>query len=136
MALDNAAEVEALANEITECANAMHLRLMDAIKNGEVNQISAQAIFQDETILRQRANSLYLDAANRIVKDLKTPQAELLGAVNDAKKAMKKIKEIAQFIDLVADILLLAAAAYAAKPAPIVAALKEVKSDLDGLAKK
>lgn len=136
MALGNAAEVEALANKVTDCANAIHSRLMDAIKNKEIDQTTAQAIFQDETILRQRANSLYLDAANCIVTDLKTSQAELLGVVENAKDAMEKIKKIAQFIDLAADILLLVAAAYAAKPAPIVAALKEVKSDLDGLNKE
>lgn len=136
MALSNAAEVETLANEFTTCANEIHSRLMDAIKNKEIDQATAQAIFQDETILRQRANSLYLDAANCIVKDLKTSQAELLGVVDDAKKAMATIKKIAQFIDLTADILMLVAAAYAAKPAPIVAALKEVKTDLDALNKK
>ncbi len=39
-------------------------------------------------------------------------------------------------IDLVADLLLLAAATYAAKPRPIIAALKEVRRDVEVLTGK
>lgn len=68
MALATQQQVEALADEITECADSIHTRLMQAIKNKEIDQSAAQSIFQDETILRQRANSLYLDAAICVVE--------------------------------------------------------------------
>lgn len=135
MALSNLSEVEALANKVTECANAIHSRLMTAINNKEIDQAKAQALFQDETILRQRANSLYLDAANCVVANLQISQDDLLGVIEDAQNSMAKIEKVAHFIDLIADILMLVAAAYAAKPAPILAAVKEVKSDLDALNK-
>jgi hypothetical protein len=108
---------------------------MTAINNKEIDQAKAQAMFQDETILRQRANSLYLDAANCIVANLQISQDDLLGVIEGAQNSMAKIEKVAHFIDLIADILMLVAAAYAAKPAPILAAIKEVKSDLDALNK-
>lgn len=133
MALANQKQVEDLADSLTECADSIHGRLMKAIKNKEVNQAEAQATFQDETILRQWANSLYVDAAKSVVTNLATSQKSLMDAVDTAKAEIRKIKQISAFIDLVADLLALAAAAYAAKPGPILAALKEVKEDVEAL---
>jgi len=135
-ALSNASEIVAFADKITDYANSIHEWLIKSISDKKVNQQTAQTIFQDESILRQRANALYLDAANCIVKNLQTSQDELLGIINDAKKSLAEIKEVAKVVDLIADILVLVGAAYAAKPDPIVAAIKEVKSDLDGLKEK
>src|SRR3990172_6567736 len=129
MALANQKQVEDLADSLTECADSIHERLMKAIKNKEVNQAEAQATFQDETILRQGANSLYIDAASYVVNGLATSQKSLMEVVDTAKAKIKKIRQIGAFIDLVADLLSLSAAAYAAKPGPILAALKEVKED-------
>lgn len=133
MALATQQQVEALADEITECADSIHTRLMQAIKNKEIDQSAAQSIFQDETILRQRANSLYLDAAICVVEGLAETQEEMLGLIETANEKIKTISKIASLIDLIADLLVLAAAAYAAKPAPILAALKEVKADVAAL---
>ena len=47
-----------------------------------------------------------------------------------ADEKLKKIEEIEKFIDLIADMLVLAAAAYAAKPGPLLAAMEEVRKDL------
>jgi len=38
-------------------------------------------------------------------------------------------------MDFIADLLVLAAAAYAAKPAPILAALEEIRKDVEALNK-
>lgn len=130
MALATQQQVEALADEITECADLIHARLMQAIKNKEIDQSTAQSIFQDEVILRQRANSLYLNAAKCVIDGLAESQEEILNLIDTAKEKIKTISRIASFIDLIADLLVLAAAAYAAKPAPILAALKEVKADV------
>lgn len=136
MALANQKQVEALADNITGCADSIHDRLMKAIKNKEVDQNTAQLIFQDEGSLRQRANGLYIDAANCVVDGLSESQKSIIGLIETAKEKIKTIKKIAGFIDLIADLLVLAAAAYAAKPAPILAALKEVKEDVDALSKE
>jgi hypothetical protein len=133
MALANQEQVEALADNITKCADSIHDRLKKAIKNKEIDQYTAQTIFQDEATMRQRADSLYIDAANCVVEDLAESQKSVMTLIDTAKETIKTIENIARFIDLIADLLVLAAAAYAAKPAPILAALKEVKEDLDVL---
>lgn len=135
MALANQKQVEVLADIITGCADSIHERLMKAIKNKEIDRYTAQTIFQDEAVLRQRANSLYIDAANCVVDGLAESQKSVLELIDSAKAKIKTIKEIAGFIDLVADLLVFAAAAYAAKPLPIMAALKEVKEDIEALSK-
>ncbi|MBV1787516.1 hypothetical protein KQ940_05545 [Marinobacterium sp. D7] len=128
MALANEMEVEALAQSLTECADAVHERIKAAIKHREIERDQAQAMFQEENLLRQRANGLYIDAAKSVVEGLTEPQEGLLAAVN---KAREQIEEIARFIDLVTDLAVLAAAVSAGKPAPILAALKEVKDGVD-----
>ncbi len=133
MALANAKQVEDLADRLTACADAAHQRLMKAIKNGEVDNAQAQRLFNDETALRQRANSLYIDAARCVIADLRESQAALLQTVDSAEAKLKRVKQIARFIDLVADLVILAAAAYAGKPGPVIAALKEIKEDVDAL---
>jgi hypothetical protein len=136
MALANQKQVEVLANNITGCADSIHYRLMKAIKNGEVDQNTAQLIFQDEGSLRQLANGIYIDAANCVVDGLAESQKNLIELIETAKEKIKTIKKIADFIDLIADLILLAAAAYTAKAAPILAALKEIKEDVDALSKE
>ena len=133
MALANQEQVEALADNITKCADSIHDRLKKAIKNKEIDQYTAQTIFQDEATMRQHADSLYIDAANCVVEDLAESQKSVMTLIDTAKETIKTIENIARFIDLIADLLVLAAAAYAAKPAPILAALKEVKDDVDAL---
>lgn len=133
MALETQKQIEVLADNIRGCADSIHDRLMKAIKIKEIDQFTAQSIFQDEAILRQRSDSLYIDAANCVVDGLSESQKSIIGLIDTAKEKIKTIKEIASFIDLIADLLVLAAAVYAAKPAPILAALKEVKEDLDSL---
>lgn len=136
MALANQKQVEALADNLTGCANSIHDRLMKAIKNKEIDRDSAQLIFQDETSLRQRANGLYIDAANCVVEGLTESQKIIINLIDTANEKIKTIKRMASFVDLVADLLALAAAAYTAKPALILAAIKEVKEDVDALSRK
>jgi hypothetical protein len=133
MALANREEVEDLADSLTECADSIHERLMRAIKSKEIGQAEAQEVFQDETTLRQRANSLYIDAIKYVVNGLEEAQANLVGTVDTAKAKIQTIQKMAEFIDLAADLLALATAAYSAKPGLIVAALKEVKNDIEAL---
>lgn len=133
MALENEMEVEALAQSLTECADSIHEKIKAAIKLGRLERDQAQSMFQEENLLRQRANGLYIDAAKFVVEGLAEPQAGLLAAIDKAKERIGEIEEIARFIDLVSDVVLLASAVSAGKPAPIASALKEVKDDLEAL---
>lgn len=133
-ALEKAKQVEELADALSECANTIHERLIDAIDNKEIARDQAQATLQDEGMLRQRANSLYIDAALFVVEGLEVSQLDLLDSVAEAERSIAKIKKIEAFLDLIADLLSLASAVYAAKPKVIIAALKEVKEDVGNIA--
>lgn len=136
MALADATQIVDFADALTRSADGIHDRLLIAIRNNEVDHPTAQMIFQDESILRQRADGLYIDAAACVVAGLDEEQKSVIDLVDTANAGMRKIKDMARFIDLVADLLLLAAATYAAKPRPIIAALKEVRRDVEALAGK
>lgn len=136
MALAHQKQVEEIADKLSECADSIHIRLMKAIKNKEIDQYTAQLIFQDEATLRQRANSLYIDASNCVVEGLSASQKSMVGLIDTAKDKIKTIKQIAGFMDFIADLLVLVAAAYAAKPEPILAALEEVRKDVEDLNKR
>ena len=136
MALANATQIVDFADALTRSADSIHDRLLTAIRNNEVDHPTAQMIFQDESILRQRANGLYIDAASCVVAGLDEAQKSVIDLVDTANARMRKIKEMAQLIDLVADLLLLATATYAAKRRPIIAALKEVRRDVEALTGK
>src|SRR5471032_435267 len=82
-------DLEALADSLSACADELHARLMRAIRrilptaptaplhpagnpagpaptagiDQGISQGAAQALFENEVALRQRANGLYLDAA-------------------------------------------------------------------------
>ncbi|WP_049630185.1 hypothetical protein [Cellvibrio sp. pealriver] len=133
MALATSTQVEAVAAELTGCADVIHERLMKAIKRKEIERADAQLIFQDEIILRQKANGLYIDAANCVVAELAESQKSMMDTIGTAKQRLKNIKNIAMFIDLTADLIVLAAAISAAKPPAILAALKEIKKDSDDI---
>lgn len=129
MALTTQAQIETVAAELNNCADIIHERLMNAVKRKEIERPAAQLIFQDEIILRQKANGLYIDAVNGVVTGLAETQKSLLETIGSAKQKLKKINDIATFIDLTADLIVLAAAISAAKPPAILAALKEIKKD-------
>lgn len=135
MALANRAQIEAIAAELTKCADVVHERIMHEVKRKKIGLHEAQLIFQDEVILRQKANGLYIDAANCVVEGLAETQKSLLATIDTAKQKLKSIKDITAFIDLTADLIVLAAAINAAKPSAILAALKEVKEDVENMKK-
>lgn len=133
MALEKKRDIEELADRLTSSADEIRTRLMQAINNKEVKAEEARVVFQHETTLRQQANSLLIDAAKCVVTDVAMPQKDFIAIIDEANKRIAKVEKIAAYLDLVTDILALASAAYAAKPKPILAALKEVKDDLKAL---
>jgi hypothetical protein len=98
-----------------------------------VDQATAQLVFQDEVVLRQRANALYIDAAHCVVEALPQSQKSLLAVVESANERIRRTQTLAQLMQLFGDLLVLAAAACAAKPGPISAAVQAVQQDLEAL---
>lgn len=129
MALERPEDIEAVADGLTALAETLHRRLMKAIKAGTVNQSEALALFQEEAQVRQKANALYADAARAVVKDLALSQPELLAVVAKAKARIQAIQDFRTWMELLGDVVVLGTAILAGKPALILAAVKELKTD-------
>lgn len=123
-------ELIALADGLGQCADSLHANLMARIRSGEVEPASARSAFEVEVNLRQSANRLYLEAAERIVPELMESQSELLEAVKEAGERMQTIRNFGRVMEVASDLLALATAVHAGKPKLMLAALKEMRSDL------
>jgi hypothetical protein len=129
-------QIEALADQLSVCADQIHARVMKDIKAhnggaiGEAEQATARALLDDELLLRQRANSLYADAATYVVKTLGKPQQHVMELTVAAAEKIRKITMIGDVVGLVAGLLSLAAAAATGQPLPILAALDKIRTQV------
>jgi hypothetical protein len=142
-ALSTAKQVEELADKLSACADSIHERVMRDIRrsqeqhHGEVpepEQSVARALLDAEVELRQRANRLYADAAVCVVSGLGKPQQHLIALAGDAAKKIQTITRVGDGITLVARLLGLAAAAATGQAMPVLAAIGQLKSQLDVIA--
>lgn len=97
-ALASARQVEQLADSLSQAANALHARIMRAIRQrpaGESPSLpsglalsadQARALFDNEVALRQLANRLYTDAAGCALAGLEASQRSVLDAADGAAK--------------------------------------------------
>ncbi len=134
--LASVAEIEALADQLSLCADQIHARVMKDIKshNGgpisDTEQATARALLDDEVLLRQRANSLYADAATYVVKTLGKPQQHVLELTAAAAEQIRKIALIGDVVGLVGGLLSLAGAAATGQAAPILVALEKIRTQV------
>lgn len=138
-ALSSVAGVEALADQLSACADELHERILRDLRSqgsdttGDAAQAAARALFNDELLLRQQANALYADAAASVVKDLGASQQQVAALTAAAAEKIRKIAVIGDVTGLVGGLLLLAGAAATGSAAPIVAALETVRKQLKSL---
>jgi hypothetical protein len=134
--LSSAAQVEALADQLSACADEIHKRVMKDINthNGtpisEVEKAIARALLDDELLLRQRADGLYADAATCTVKSLGQSQQQIVKLTVDAAEKIRTISKIANAASLVGGLLMLAAAVATGQAAPIVLAVERVSKQI------
>lgn len=132
-------QIEALADQLSACADEIHARVMKDIKahNGgpvsDVEQATARGLLDDELLLRQRANSLYADAATYVVKTLGKPQRHVLELTAAAAEKIRKIAMIGDVVGLVGGLLSLAGAAATGQAAPILVALEKIRTQLQAV---
>jgi hypothetical protein len=124
-------QVEALADQLSACADQIHARVMKDIKGHsgpftDAEQATARALLDDELLLRQRANSLYADAATFVVKTLGKPQQHVIELTAQAAEKIRKITRIGDVVGLVGALLSLAGAAATGQAAPILVALAKI----------
>jgi hypothetical protein len=133
--LASVAQIEALADELSACADQLHARVMKDIKSHagpftDAEQATARALLDDEVLLRQRANSLYADAATYVVKSLGKSQQHVLELTAAAAEKIRKIVMIGDAIGLVGGLLSLAGAVATGQVAPILAALAKIQTQV------
>ncbi|MBV6323235.1 hypothetical protein [Duganella violaceipulchra] len=134
-------DIEALGDSLSACADALHAQLMRALRQRapggtapSMTQGTAQALFENEVQLRQRANSLYLDSAKLAASGLGGAQQQLLEQTRRARDAVARIDQVKDLVDLSAELLSLGAAVASGKPDRIVTPLEKLKHHLDALA--
>lgn len=88
---------------------------------------AAQALFENEVALRQRANSLYVDAAVLAVAGLGAPQRVLLDLVAVARRRIRHASLLKDVIGITADMLGLAAAIAAGRPEHLPTVVESIK---------
>ena len=122
-----------LADALSLCADQIHERVMKEIRSyqgrpvPEKVQATSRALLDDEVLLRQRANSLYADAATFVVKGLGKPQAHLAKLTADAAEKIRRIGMIGEVTGLVGGLLALAGAVATGQPVPVLMALEKVE---------
>jgi hypothetical protein len=137
--LASVAQVEALADQLSACADELHARILKDVRSqgtgeaGDAAQNAARALFDDELLLRQRANALYADAATSVVKGLGKSQQQVNALTAEAAEKIRKIAVIQDVTGLVGGLLQLAGAAATGQPAPIVAAFEVVRRNVKSL---
>jgi hypothetical protein len=156
MAMASAAEVEALADHLSQLADAMHSRIMRAIRKqgpagagGDsvddgtddsspapgktvlvLSRTEAQSLFDVEVALRQQANSLYMDAAHHAMAGLQASGESLDALAGAAKAKIARIDNLRELIEIGTDALALAGAAVIGKPEGIIAAFRKMKEHI------
>ena len=133
-------DLEALADSLSASADALHARLMRAIRQPApgltqpaISQAAAQALFENEVILRQRANGLYLEAATLAAAGLGGMQQQLLDLTAQAQEKIRKIDKIKDLIALTGELLSLAAAVASGAPEKLVAPYEKLKARVEAL---
>lgn len=138
-ALSSMQGVIELADQLSAFADQLHERIMADIRDHgtgrfpEHTQDVLRALLDDEMLLRQRANSLYADAAAFVIRDLGRPQGQLVGLTKDAAQKIRRIGVIGEATGLVGGLLSLAGAAMAGQPAGVVLALDKIRLHNDAL---
>ena len=128
-------DIEALADSLSASADALHTRLMRDIRQKPpgIAQTVAQALFENEVALRQRANGLYLDAAVLAASGLGGVQQQLLDVTARAQEKIRKIERTKDLIQLTGELLNLAAAIATGKPDRMAKPFEAIKHHLEAM---
>ncbi len=126
------AQIEALADQLSASADALHARILAELKAhgegraGERELAMARALFDQELVLRQHAQALYLNAATLIAGALGDERQRVAALTVAAAEKIRKIAVIGDAVSVVAGLVQLAAAAATGQPATIVVAIEKL----------
>ena len=134
-----AADIEALADSLSDSADALHRRIMAAIRKNAttagqaISHAEAQALFGQEIALRQQANALYADATGFAAGGLAVPARRLLDLAARARERIRCIERARELAGIAAALLNAAAAVAALKPEALAPALEDLKEHIEAL---
>jgi hypothetical protein len=131
--LNSAEEIIQAADAITEVADVAQRWVIKQFSANRIDQAEAHELFASINQVRHVANISYVTAAAVVVKGLGESQQYVLNIINDAKDIIGRIEKVKLMIDLMADMVALAAAINAGKPGPILASLLEVRQDTEDI---
>ena len=117
------------ADALTGVADMAQRRVKQQFDRKKIQQAQAHELFASINQIRHTANTLYTTAAAAVVKNLGETQKIVLDVIKSAKGAIAKIDKTNKMIDLLADLVALAAAINTGKAGTILACLKEVNKD-------
>jgi len=124
------------ADALTGTADVAQRRVKQQFERKKIQQAQAHELFASINQIRHIANTLYTTAAAAVVKNLGETQKTVLNIIKSAKRAISNIADTKKLIDLLADLMALAAAINTGNAGPILASLKEVKKDTEELSRK
>ncbi|MGF6182817.1 hypothetical protein ABIB42_003853 [Massilia sp. UYP32] len=131
--LSSMQQVVELADGLSTIADRLHERILREIRSYDDRGVPApvqdamRRLLDDEMVLRQRANTLYADAAAFVIQGLDQPQSRLNALTAAAAEKIRRIGVIGEVTGLVGGLLSLAGAVAAGQPTPIVLALEKIQ---------
>jgi hypothetical protein len=131
MALSTAKEIEDFADKLTESADTMNKRRVAAAKIKSISLEDSQKVKEQCDLLRQEANSLYIDTAKKVLQDLEMSQDEILGIIGEAKSRIERIDKIEKVLVIVTQLLDLVAKVQSADIKGVVSVSEDLKSQFE-----
>lgn len=131
--LSSMQQVVELADGLSIIADRLHERILREIRSYDGRGVPVQVqdamrrLLDDEMVLRQRANTLYADAAAFVIQGLDQPQGRLVALTAAAAEKIRRIGVIGEVTGLVGGLLSLAGAVASGQPTPIVLALEKIQ---------
>lgn len=130
--LSSMQHVVELADGLSTIADRLHERILGEIRSHDGRgvpshvQDAMRSLLDDEMVLRQRANTLYADAAAFVIQGLDQPQSRLVALTAEAAEKIRRIGVIGQVTGLVGGLLSLAGAVASGQPTPVALALEKI----------
>ena len=131
--LSSMQHVVELADGLSTIADRLHERILREIRSYDGRGVPApvqgamRRLLDDEMVLRQRANTLYADAAAFVIQGLDQPQSRVNALTAAAAEKIRRIGVIGEVTGLVGGLLSLAGAVAAGQPTPIALALEKIQ---------
>ncbi|HEY5799769.1 MAG TPA: hypothetical protein VIT92_06095 [Burkholderiaceae bacterium] len=128
-ALATPADVTAAADSLTAAADVLRKRLQKELARGLLTHEEAQRWNEQEALLRQNANALYLDAAGLVLADVPLAQERLLSVIDYGTQRIARLEKFTVILAIATDLALIAGAIALRKVTPLLASVKKLKAD-------